>query len=242
VTDDLDIQALERDVVAAVVPRQVLEIGGFLVPLDAGAIGRAKSAVPLRHDVDPGAVDEVVEAYRSRGLKPAFRLADVPGLDAVRAAVARHGLTGQQPTVMKLGHSDRLAALSDAPARVLPRPDEAWAAVFVGDGFDPAEGALRVAALSRSPDAVYGAAGEGGATHAVGVGSFGRNFGGVHGMRTTPAHRGRGHAAAILAALGRTMAERGVGHVVLQVEATNPARRLYRRAGFTPLWAYRYWR
>jgi ribosomal protein S18 acetylase RimI-like enzyme len=61
-------------------------------------------------------------------------------------------------------------------------------------------------------------------------------------MRTTPAHRGRGHAAAILAALGRTMAERGVGHVVLQVEATNPARRLYRRAGFTPLWAYRYWR
>ena len=32
------------------------------------------------------------------------------------------------------------------------------------------------------------------------------------------------------------------GKVVLQVEAGNPARRLYRAAGFTELWRYWYWR
>jgi GNAT superfamily N-acetyltransferase len=237
-----EVEALERDVVAAVAPPQVLEIGGWLVPLDDGTIGRAKSAVPLSHELDAAAVDEIVEAYRSRGLPPAFRLADVPGLDAVRAAVARHGLAGQQPTVMKLGEAAGLAALSDGPARLLDRPDEAWGAVFLGEGFDPVDGAHRIAALSRSPGALYGAAGEGGGTHAVGVASFGAAWAGVHGMRTLPAHRGRGHAAAILGILGRAMAQRGMARAFLQVEEANPARRIYRRAGFTPAWTYRYWR
>jgi len=238
----LDIEQLERDVVAAVAPPEVLEIEGWLAPLDNGSIGRAKSAVPLRHDLGPAAIEAIVEAYRSRGLKPAFRLAEVPGLDAVRAEVARHGLTGQQPTIMKLGNTAGLAALSDAPARVLDRPDQAWGAVFLGAGFDAADGAHRIAALTRSPGALYGAAGLDGATQAVGVASVGAAWGGIHGMRTAPAHRGQGHAAAILGALGRALAARGVTRVFLQVEEANPARRIYRRAGFTPAWTYRYWR
>jgi GNAT superfamily N-acetyltransferase len=238
---NLDIESLERSVVAAVAPPRVLEIDGWLVPLDNGTIGRAKSAAPLSHAVGPGAVDTVVEAYRDHGLKPAFRIPELPAFDPVRAALARHGLTGQQPTVMKRGDSAELAAFSDGPARVLDRPDEAWAAVFVGEGFDPADGAHRVAALSRSPNALYGVAGEGG-VHAVGVATVGHGWGGIHGMRTAPAHRGKGHAAAILAAFGRALRDRGVDRVVLQVEEANPARRIYRRAGFAPLWTYRYWR
>src|SRR6185369_6388072 len=98
----IDIESLERSVVSAVAPPRIVEIDGWLVPLDDGPIGRAKSAVPLAHDVGPDAVDRVVEAFRDHGLAPAFRLADTPGLDAVRAAVARHGLAGQQPTVTKV--------------------------------------------------------------------------------------------------------------------------------------------
>jgi ribosomal protein S18 acetylase RimI-like enzyme len=236
-----DIESLERSVVAAVAPPQVLEIDGWLVPLDHGTIGRAKSAAPLSHDVGPGAVDRIVSAYRDRGLKPAFRIPELAAFDAVRAALARHGLTGQQPTVMKRGTAARLAAFSDGPARLLDRPDDGWAAVFTGDGFDPADGAHRVATLSRSPSAIYGAAGQGG-THAVGVATVAHGWGGIHGMRTAPAHRGRGHAAAILAAFGRALRDRGVERVVLQVEEANPARRIYRRAGFEALWTYRYWR
>ena len=237
-----EIEILERAVVAAVAPPEVIEIGGWLVPLDAGTIGRAKSAVPLRHDLDASAVDDIVAAYAARGLKPAFRVADVESLEPVRQVLARRGLTGQQPTVMKLGDVARLAAFSDGPARTLVRPDEAWGAVFLGEGFDPADGAHRIAVLTRSPNAVYGAAGKGGATHAVGVASFGHGWAGVHGMRTALAHRGEGLASHILGALGRAMAARGVSRVFLQVEEANPARRIYRRAGFEPAWTYRYWR
>jgi GNAT superfamily N-acetyltransferase len=240
--DAAAVEALERDTVAAVGPREVVEIGGWLVPLEAGTIGRARSAVPLRHDLGAEAIGDIEAAYRDRGLPPAFRVADVAGLAAVQAALSARGYAPDQPTIFKLGEVARLAAFSEASARILTVPDDPWAAVFLGDGFDPADGAYRVAALARAPAAAYGAAGEAGATHAVGVISFGDAWAGVHGMRTAPAHRGKGHAGAILAALGREAAARGVTRIFLQVEEANPARRIYRRAGFEYAWRYHYWR
>jgi GNAT superfamily N-acetyltransferase len=237
-----EVEALERDTVAAVAPPQVLEIAGWLVPLDDGTIGRAKSAVPLRHDLDHEAIGDIEAAYRDRGLKPAFRVADVASLALVCAELARRGFTPQQPTIFKTGFVAELAAFSETYARILAEPDEAWGAVFLGEGFDPADGAHRIAALTRSPGALYGAAGEGGATEAVGVMSFGARWAGVHGMRTAPASRGRGLASAILATLAAAAQARGVARVFLQVEEANPARAIYRRAGFTPVWRYHYWR
>jgi N-acetylglutamate synthase len=237
-----DIAVLERDTVAAVAPPETLEIGGWLVPLDNGTIGRAKSAVPLHHEIGPDAIGEIVDAYVSRGLKPGFRLADVPSLEPVRAELARSGFTPQQPTIFKTGSVEKLAAFSGAPARIFDAPDEAWAGVFLGEGFDPVDGAHRVKALTRSPGAIYGAAGEGGETRAVGVMSFGATWAGIHGMRTAPAHRGKGHAGAILAAMGRVAQTRGYDQVFLQVEEPNPARRIYRGAGFSSIWRYHYWR
>jgi GNAT superfamily N-acetyltransferase len=240
--DAAEVAVLERDTVAAVAPPELLEIAGWLAPLDDGSIGRAKSAVPLHHDVGVEAIGDIEDAYRSRGLKPAFRIADVPSLAPVCAELSRRGFTPQQPTIFKIGSVAALAAFSDAPARVLETPDATWADVFLGEGFDPVDGAHRVAALTRSPGAIYGAAGQGGATHAVGVMSFGARWVGIHGMRTAPGHRGRGHASAILAALGRVALDRGHARVFLQVEEANPARRIYRAAGFTPIWRYHYWR
>jgi GNAT superfamily N-acetyltransferase len=240
--DREDVAILERDTVAAVAAPEQLEICGWLAPLDDGTIGRAKSAVPLRHDVGPDALDEIEDAYRSRGLKPAFRIAEVPSLAPVCAELIRRGFAPQQPTIFKTGSVAQLAAFSDGPARVLKIPDEAWAGVFLGEGFDPVDGAHRVAALTRSPGAIYAAAGQSGATHAVGVMSFGARWVGIHGMRTAPGHRGQGHASAILAALGRVALDRGHAQVFLQVEEANPARRIYRAAGFAPIWRYHYWR
>jgi GNAT superfamily N-acetyltransferase len=236
------VEALERDTVAAVAPPQMLEIGGWLVPLDNGTIGRAKSAAPLSHDLGPEAIGEIEAAYRDRGLKPAFRVADVPSLAAVREELTRRGFAAEQPTIFKTGFIAELAEFSEVSARILSEPDDAWGAVFLGEGFDPADGAHRIAALTRSPGAIYGAAGEGGETLGVGVMSFGAAWAGIHGMRTAPAHRGRGHASAILAAMGRVAQARGLARVFLQVEEPNPARRIYRAAGFTPIWRYRYWR
>ena len=236
-----DLESLERATVEAVAPPQVLEIEGWLVPLDNGTIGRAKSAVPLRHDLGPEALGGIEAAYRQRGLKPAFRLADVATLAPVCAELARRGYAAQQPTIFKTGSIVDLAAFSEGSADILATPDEAWSAVFLGEGFDPADGAHRIAALTRSPDAVYGAAGEGGRTDAVGVMSFGRGWAGIHGMRTAPDQRGSGLASRVLASLGRVAQSRGVDRVFLQVEEANPARSIYRRAGFSPVWRYHYW-
>jgi GNAT superfamily N-acetyltransferase len=240
--DPAGIEAIERDTVAAVAPPETLEIGGWLVPLDKGTIGRARSAAPLRHDLGPEAIGEIVAAYLDRGLQPRFRIADVPGLAPVTAELTRRGFAPDQPTIFKTGSSADMARLSDGAAMLLSEPSEGWAAVFLGEGFDAADGAHRIAALTRSPDAVYAAAGEGAEIQAVGVMSFGAVWAGVHGMRTAPAHRGKGLASRVLATLGAAAQARNVERVFLQVEEPNPARRIYRKAGFTPIWRYHYWR
>jgi GNAT superfamily N-acetyltransferase len=240
--DAAEIAALERDTVNAVAPPEVVEIGGWRAPFDNGTIGRAKSAVPLSHDIGPEAIGEIVTAYLDRGLKPAFRIADAPGLGAVTDELARRGFAPQQPTIFKTGSTAAMARLSDGPALLLSEPSEAWSAVFLGDGFDRNDSVHRIAALTRSPDAVYGAAGEGADIQAVGVMSFGASWAGVHGMRTAPAHRGKGLASRILATLGAAAQARGVERVFLQVEEANPARRIYRAAGFVQAWRYHYWR
>jgi len=100
-----------------------------------------------------------------------------------------------------------------------------------------------VAAFSRSPDAIFAAAGPDGETHAVGIMTFGFGWAGIHGMRTAPQLRSRGLASRVLGALGRVAQSRGIDRVFLQVEEANaPARALYRRAGLAPRWRYHYWR
>lgn len=241
----MDVAAIERATVSAVAPRETLEIGGWLVALDPGTIRRAGSAVPLRHEVeaDPAVLDAIEAAYAERGLKPAFRIADEPGLAAVREELARRGYGFEQPTLVKVGApAAMIAAARGEAALVASAPDAGWASVFTSEGFDPADGANRVAALTRSPDAVYGGIAEGDRVLAVGVAAFGYGWASVHGMRTDASRRGEGLAGRVLAGLACAAQARGVSQVFLQVEETNTgARSLYRRAGFTKAWRYFYW-
>lgn len=239
--DPNQVESIERATVEAVAPSEVLEIGGWLVPLDDGAVGRAKSAVPLSHEASPEALDEIVAAYRERGLPPAFRIADVDGLAAVRAGLEVRGFAPAKPTWVKTADSLTVAGFCEARVELMEAPDAAWGEVFLGEGFDPVEGASRVAALTRSPDALYAAVREAGRTMAVGAVSFGHGWAGVHGMRTAAHARGRGYAGRILAAFGGAALTRDVRRMVLQVEEPNPARSLYRKAGFEAAWRYAYW-
>lgn len=237
-----DVESLERATVEGVAPGRIEEIGGWLAPLDDGAIGRAKSAVPLSHHQDASALGDIEAAYRRAGLSPAFRIAESTGLAAIRDALSAGGYVPANSTIVQIGDVDRLAALRDRPADLLDRPDGAWGAVFLGEGFDPEEGASRVEALTRSPDAVYGAARQAGRTLAVGAVTFGHGWAGIHGMRTDARCRGRGLASQVLAALGRAAQARGIDRVFLQVQAGNHnALSLYRKAGFVEAWRYSYW-
>ncbi len=236
-----DVEGIERATVAGVAPAKVIEIDGWLVPLDGGAIGRAKSAVPLSHKTSAAALSDIEAAYWTEGLQPAFRVAEAPGLAAVGEALAARGYLGARPTVVAIGDVQRLAAFRDQAGEIVQRPEGDWAAVFTGEGFDAEDGVSRVAALLRARDAVYAAAREDGRIVAVGVAAFAGGWAGIHGMRTARGREGRGLASQVLTALGRAIAARGVTGVFLQVEEPNPARSLYRKAGFTDAWCYRYW-
>lgn len=241
-----DIAAIERATLAAVAPEQVQQIGDWLVGLDSGSIRRAASAVPLRHDTpaDLDILDRIEAAYAARGLTAAFRLADGPGLEPVRRELLRRGYGFEQPTLVKVAPVSAILKVTDAPpAEIAERPDEAWAAVFLGPGFDPVDGAYRVMALSRSPGARFGMVRDDGRTIAVGCGSYDPDWVSFHGMRTDQARRGEGLAGRVLAGLAREAATRGIDNAFLQVEEGNTgARALYRRAGFVQAWRYHYWR
>lgn len=240
--DAADIESLERATVAGIAPPEVMQIGGWLAAFDDGSISRAKSAVPLRHDLDASDLSAVEAAYRERGLPPAFRLAEAAGLKGLTAEVLRRGYHSTQTTVVMTAPALSVAELAAPFADLLDHPDDAWGQVFLGEGFDPVDGAHRVKRLTESPDALYGAVREGGRTVAVGVVTFGYGWAGIHGMRTSIDRRGAGFASRLLALFGAAAQARQVDRVFLQVEESNPAQNLYRRAGFDEAWRYRYWR
>lgn len=241
-----DVENIERATVNAVSPQAVEEVHGWLLAFDSGTVNRAKSAVPLRHLAVPDAgrlIEGVETRYAARGLAAQFRLASVPCFDGLREELRRRGYRAEQPTLVQLAPVQAVRAVSAERAEVDAAPDAAWAALFMGEGFDPADGASRVAALARAAGSLYASVREGGQTVAAGAGAFSQGWLSVHGMRTAPARRGRGMAGRILAALAEAAMARGVARCFLQVEQANTAAQaVYRRAGFGTAWAYEYWR
>lgn len=243
--EDHDIASLERATLDAVAPPSTQEMEGWLLPFDNSTIGRAKSAVPLRHGrVNDQDIATIETLYAERGLPAAYRVADVSGLAAVHTELARRGYQAQQPTLVQVGSVQAMRALChDLPARVSASPEPAWSSVYLAEGFDPVDGAHRVRALSRSPHIVYACVEEDGQSVAAGTAAFSQGWCSIHGMRTLPAQRGRGLAARVLAGLADAATDRALERVFLQVEEGNAsALALYGRAGFTTAWRYHYWR
>ncbi len=239
-----DIEAIERATVAAVSPQAQEEIPGWLLPFDSGTVGRAKSAVPLSHEApDVDVLDEIEARYAAAGRPVMLRLPDDASFDALRAVLTLRGYAAGKPTHVQTARTGDVLGVSPGPfAETAPRPDTGWAAVFMGEGFDPVDGASRVATLSRAPGALFATIREGERTVAAGMGGFSHGWASIHGMRTALDSRGRGLAARVLATLASAAQARDIDHMFLQVEAGNAvAISLYRRAGFATAWSYSYW-
>lgn len=241
-----EIEAIERATVAAVSPLAVEELDGWLLPFDDGTVKRARSAVPLhRGAVTDSTLDRIEARYDHHQFVPAFRLADTACFDPLRVELEQRHYVGDSPTCVQIGSARRMrqvAAADAALADVDDTPDEAWAMLFLGEGFDPVDGAHRVRALSRAKGSLYASVREGRRTVAAGAMAFSHGWASVHGMRTEQSQRGRGLAGRVLAGLAQAALERGFERVFLQVDAHNmPAHALYRRAGFSTQWQYRYW-
>ena len=240
--------AIERATLAAVCPAAMEEVPGWLLGLDPGTVGRAHSAVPLWHSApDAALIPHIESRYAAHGLGAVFRLPRVASFSALRVALAQRGYAAVQPTQVQLGSASaiaqRLGSLRDPGVDLAAAPDAAWATVFLGEGFDPVDGASRVRVLSRAAGAVFASVRMDGRVVAAGVGSFSHGWGSVHGMRTALGHRKLGLAGRILGALAGAAQARGIDPVFLQVDPANAAAcALYRRAGFTLAWTYDYWR
>src|SRR5262249_47775311 len=153
-----DIEAIERATCAAVVPEAIEELDGWLLGFDSGTVGRAKSAAPLAHRAHPPeVVDAIAARYAARAHPPVFRLAVVSAFDALRVALRQRGFSPGSPTLVQIASTDAVRRFaSGRGVHLAPRPDAVWTAAFLGEGFDPVDGASRARALARSADTVFG--------------------------------------------------------------------------------------
>lgn len=240
-----DIADLERATLDAVAPHALETLPGWLLPFDASTIGRAKSAVPLSHQLqDADIVQAIADRYAVHGLPAGFRVADRPALANLHRALRRMGYQPEQPTLVQIGSAQRMQEVfGNGTATVTARPTAAWSDVYMAPGFDPVDGAHRVQALSRSPYVVYAGLADDQGPAAAGTAAFSHQWASIHGMRTVLRCRGRGLAGQILATLAHEAIARGLDRVFLQVQEDNTAAlALYQRAGFVTAWRYHYWR
>jgi ribosomal protein S18 acetylase RimI-like enzyme len=241
---DIEIESLERATLDAVAPLEVGTLPGWLLPFDTTTVGRAISAVPLRHcGVNPAAILEIETLYAQRGLTAQFRIADVAGLADLRQELRKQGYLPQQPTLTLVGtvHTWR-TAVPGLTAQLSTQATDAWISVYLSGDFDPVDGANRVRALSRSQCLVYASLENASGTVAAGAAAFSQGWASLHGMRTIARERGKGYASALIAALGQEALARNLERCFLQVEGDNAnAIRLYCNLGFQAGWQYHYW-
>lgn len=242
-TDDA-IARLERSTMDAVAPPAHDTLDGWLLSYDTATIGRAKSAVPLRHHSLPvTSLSDICARYTRRGLAPIFRLPDVAGLADVQTELRQLGFAPTQPTLVQVAPTAALAALpSSTAATWSATPTDRWAAVYTAPGFDPVDGQHRIQALRRGRHAVYASLVHEGQPQCAGTAVYSQGWASLHGLRTVVAARGQGLAAQLMACLAREALRRGLSETFLQVEEDNTAAlALYRRAGFATAWRYHYW-
>lgn len=242
---DVDIESLERATLDAVAPAEVGVLPGWLLPFDPSSVGRATSAVPLRHaKMDPRALGDIEARYARRGLRAQFRIAEQPGLAQLHRALLGLGYSAEQATLTMVGAVGRWPAIGPGwQVHITPQPTPQWRSVYLAADFDPVDAAHRVRLLSRSPHLVFASLSDASGAIAAGTASFSQGWASLHGMRTLAKERGRGCASALIAALAQVARAKGMERCFLQVDASNTAATsLYRRLGFETAWQYHYWR
>jgi GNAT superfamily N-acetyltransferase len=242
---NIDIASLEQATLDAVAPAEVGALPDWLMPFDSSTVGRATSAVPLRHQgITSAALASIEALYAGRGLKAQFRIADVAGLANLHHGLRDLGYTPTKPTLTMVGEAGRWPATTlGLKVQLSKTPTEAWQSVYHSSDFDPLDGANRVRALSRSQCLVYASLSDASGVVAAGTAAFSKGWASLHGMRTMARGRGQGFATAIIAALGQEALARSIDRCFLQVEEGNlPALHLYRGLGFQSAWLYHYWR
>jgi N-acetylglutamate synthase len=222
---------------------QTLLVDGWVLRFADGYTKRANSANAWRPgEIAPARIRETVETvYRSRGLRPIFRLSPLApaGMDPL---LARNGYRTFDETSVLCAPISIAAATGDGVA-IVEAVDAAWLdgyARATGLATSDRETLARMLRLVHLPCAFARIDSEG-APVAFGYGVRERGHVGIFDVVTAAAHRRRGLGTRIVGALMRWAAESGADQAYLQVVGGNaPALSLYGRLGFAEAYRYHY--
>jgi N-acetylglutamate synthase len=130
----------------AVVPSRVDQMGDWLVPLEPGTVGRARSAVPLTQEAaDLRYIAPIEQRYAEVGIEPMFRLPCTPEWLLFRSDLMGRGYVARQPTLVQIASiSDLIRHGSLSKVDISKTPSTDWSALYTSEGFDPEDGANRV--------------------------------------------------------------------------------------------------
>lgn len=220
--------------------RQML-FDGWLLRFAQGFTKRANSVIPLYPGSEPLA-DKVrfcETLYARERLKTIFRLTTIGDHEALDDFLHRRGYHYRDSTEVLT------RALPDRPA---PSPElcllssEHWLSAYCElTGMPEAARPLHAAILRGIPlPCAYAVLGPAQAPLACGLAVLEQDLVGLFDVVTRPDARRRGRGSALVASLLAWAFDQGARRAYLQMVAENePARRLYARLGFEPL--YRYW-
>jgi GNAT superfamily N-acetyltransferase len=216
--------------------------GGWLLRAGAGFTGRANSVLVVGEPPDdlPAAVATVARWYTERGLRPRAQV-PLPGAERADAAFDAAGWTRDDDNLVLTASLDGWPAPA-VPVDLATTPDDAWLAGYRYRGTPLPPVAHDV--LVNAADPVFAAVRcepDPAPLAAVARGVLVDGWLCVTAVTVDDAHRRRGLATAVMAALGAWARERGGSSCVLQVAGANAAARsLYGRLGFTEHHRYHY--
>ncbi|MEH3076414.1 MAG: GNAT family N-acetyltransferase [Quadrisphaera sp.] len=227
------------------------DLGAWRLRAAGGFTGRANSALAVG---DPGcdldtALTRVREFYAARGLDAVV----AAPTGALTQELERRGWQVRTPSLVMTATLDPSpdpslqAEAAPTGLRLDDEPGDAWLASYQGRG--PVGEVGRRVLLSADEQVFVSLRDDDGEVLAIARGSLSRGGGpgtggswlGLSAVETAPAHRRKGLASTVTAALLAWGARRGAGRAFLQVAVVNdPARALYERAGFRVHHEYRY--
>ncbi len=220
--------------------RETRTLDGWLLRFSDGYSSRSNSVSALDYGGAslPGSVAQVEDAYRRRRLAPQFQISPATMPGGLEALLLERGYIAKPPTALMIGEA---RALAEAGAvRLNAAADADFIRLTREGSHSPADGGERLATLARiALPKAFIIADDGIDAVACGASVATGDWASVYVMRTTPAHRGRGHGRRVLSAIAAWALSQGATRLYLQVdEANEPARKLYARAGFRD--GYRY--
>jgi N-acetylglutamate synthase len=238
---------IEPQAIASWPARETMTLHGWLLRFTNGFTHRGNSVATL-HFVGtdlPEAVETVEREYRRRALRPMFQIASSVAPSDLATSLLARGYQVVTPTLVLVGSPVAIGKrLPDGTVKISREPDEDFVSLVLEGSRSIDDGRERIDILWRIPhERICVTASSGGKAVACGMGTLTNGYVAINMMRTTTAHRRRGYARRVLAAIARWAGANGAKRLYLSVETANaPAIALYERAGFGPGYDYCYYR